>query len=141
LGAIPGVDFFSLQKGEPAAQAREPPGGMRLIDLAAELHDFNDTAARISHLGLVVTVDTSVAHLAGALNKPVWVPSRFGGCWRWLNGRKAALGAQRPGSFIRRRPGRGTKWPSGSRPSSRDCGTSGPNQDGSRRSRRNPRDA
>ncbi len=46
--------------------------------------DLADTAAIISHLDLVITVDTSVAHVAGALNKPVWILSRFDGCWRWF---------------------------------------------------------
>jgi len=88
LAATDGVRFFSLQKGEPAAQASDPPAGMSLIDLTAELADFSDTAALIANLDLVITVDTSVAHLAGALAKPVWILSRFDGCWRWLNGRE-----------------------------------------------------
>lgn len=46
--------------------------------------DFADTAALIANLDLVVAVDTSVAHLAAALGKPVWLLSRFDGCWRWL---------------------------------------------------------
>jgi len=45
--------------------------------------DFADTAALVANLDLVVTVDTSVAHLAGALGKPVWLMNRFDGCWRW----------------------------------------------------------
>jgi len=88
LAAVPGVAvecvFVSLQKGPPAAQAKEPPPGMELIDWMDEVGDFADTAALIACLDLVITVDTSVAHLAGALGKPVWVLSRFGGCWRWL---------------------------------------------------------
>ena len=53
----------------------------------SELDDFEDTAALIQALDLVITVDTSVAHLAGALGKPVWILSRFDGCWRWLEDR------------------------------------------------------
>jgi len=87
LGEVARARFFSLQKGEPAAQALTPPGGLRLIDWTDELHDFADTAALIAGLDLVITVDTAVAHLAGALARPVWVLSRFDGCWRWLNGR------------------------------------------------------
>ena len=81
------IQFVSLQKGEPAAQARRPPPGLRLIDWADALRDFSDTAALVANLDLVITVDTSVAHLAGAMGKPVWILSRFDGCWRWLEGR------------------------------------------------------
>ncbi|WP_146210691.1 tetratricopeptide repeat protein [Azospirillum sp. TSO35-2] len=82
------VRFISLQKGAGAAQAADPPVGMVLHDPAAALHDFADTAALIDGLDLVITVDTAVAHLAGTLGKPVWVLSRFNGCWRWLDGRE-----------------------------------------------------
>jgi tetratricopeptide (TPR) repeat protein len=88
LAGVHGVTFFSLQKGEAAAQASATPPGMRLIDLTADLHDFSDTAALIASLDLVIAVDTAVAHLAGALAKPVWILSRYEGDWRWLNGRE-----------------------------------------------------
>jgi tetratricopeptide (TPR) repeat protein len=68
-----GVAFYSLQKGPPAAQAAAPPPGMRLADPGARLRDFADTAALISHLDLVITIDTSVAHLSGAMGRPAWV--------------------------------------------------------------------
>jgi ADP-heptose:LPS heptosyltransferase len=55
-----------------------------LHDWTDELGDFADTAALIEALDLVVTVDTSVVHLAGALGKPVWLLNRFDTCWRWL---------------------------------------------------------
>ena len=58
LGQVPGVRFFSLQKGEAAAQARTPPAGSELVDWTAELKDFADTAALIANLDLVITVDT-----------------------------------------------------------------------------------
>jgi len=86
-GAAEGIAFFSLQKGSAAAQAKTPPEGLALIDWMDEVGDFADTAALISGLDLVITVDTSVAHLAGGLGKPVWVLSRYGGCWRWLTER------------------------------------------------------
>jgi tetratricopeptide (TPR) repeat protein len=88
LAKIAGPTFFSLQKGEPAAQATHPPEGMQLVDLTADLHDFSDTAALIANLDLVIAVDTAVAHLAGALGKTVWILSRYEGDWRWLNGRE-----------------------------------------------------
>jgi Flp pilus assembly protein TadD len=84
LGETPGVSLISLQKGEPAAQADHPPDGMALHDFTADLHDFVDTAALIDGLDLVISVDTAVAHLAGALGKPVWLLNRFDTCWRWL---------------------------------------------------------
>jgi hypothetical protein len=68
-----GVAFYSLQKGPPAAQTAAPPPGMQLVDPGARLRDFADTAALVSHLDLVVTIDTSVAHLAGAMGRPTWV--------------------------------------------------------------------
>ena len=60
---------------------------MELHDFTDRLADFAETAALISQLDLVITVDTAVAHLAGALGKPVWILSRYHGCWRWLAGR------------------------------------------------------
>ncbi len=86
------VDFFSLQKGDPAESAirgREleywPQGNF--FNLANALHDFSDTAALIENLDLIVSVDTATAHLAAALGKPTWILSRFDGCWRWLRDR------------------------------------------------------
>ena len=89
----PEAEFFSLQKGEPAAsQLRELEqagwDGPRLADFTGELSDFDDTAALIDQLDLVISVDTSVAHLAGALGKPVWLLNRFDTCWRWMTERK-----------------------------------------------------
>lgn len=80
----PGVQFYSLQLGEAAEQVTAYPA---LIDVCADLHDFHDTAALIAHLDLVISVDTAVAHLAGALGKPVWLLDRHHPCWRWLRDR------------------------------------------------------
>ena len=88
LAAVPGVTFFSLQKGPAAAQAADPPRGMTLIDLGPALADFADTAAVITHLDLVISVDTSVVHLAGALGTPVWTLLPFCPDWRWQLGRE-----------------------------------------------------
>ena len=79
--------FFSLQKGAAASQAQNPPPGMNIVDLMDDAKDFADTAALIANLDLVIGVDTAVVHVAGAVGKPVWVLSRFDGCWRWLTGR------------------------------------------------------
>ncbi|MDR3517691.1 MAG: tetratricopeptide repeat-containing glycosyltransferase family protein [Azospirillaceae bacterium] len=87
LGTIPGVSLISLQLGPAAIQTRSPPPGLRLTDWTAELGDFAETAALVAALDLVITVDTAVAHLAGALGKPVWILSRYDGCWRWLRDR------------------------------------------------------
>ncbi len=87
LASAPGVQFVSLQIGEPAAEASAPPRGLQLVDWTGELGDFADTAALVAGLDLVISVDTSVAHLAGALGRPVWILSRYDGCWRWLRDR------------------------------------------------------
>ncbi|HVC44095.1 MAG TPA: glycosyltransferase family 9 protein, partial [Candidatus Binataceae bacterium] len=83
------VEFYSLQKGQPAASEltdllAQHWDGPPLIDFTDLLHDFSDTAALIEQLDLVIAVDTSTAHLAGAMGKPVWILSRFDNCWRWL---------------------------------------------------------
>lgn len=88
--AVPGITFVSLQTGIPASQMTEDLASLLLPQPSVVLDagsDFLDTAAVIMGLDLVITVDTAVAHLAGALGKPVWVLSRFDQCWRWLKGR------------------------------------------------------
>ncbi|MEG4317755.1 MULTISPECIES: tetratricopeptide repeat protein [unclassified Microcoleus] len=80
---IPGADFYSLQK-EMTAEARAWLEQMPVTDLSSHLHDVADTAAVISALDLVISVDTSVAHLAGALGKPVFILLCFVPDWRWL---------------------------------------------------------
>lgn len=85
LGTVPGVSFVSLQKGPCAAELTQAP--FHISDWTADLGDFADTAALVAELDIVITVDTAVAHLAGGLGCPVWVLSRFDGCWRWLRQR------------------------------------------------------
>jgi Flp pilus assembly protein TadD len=81
LGNLPGVTFISLQK----VIAEPPP--LAIYDWGAALGDFADTAALIAQLDLVISVDTAVAHLAGALGRPVWLLNRFDADWRWLRDR------------------------------------------------------
>jgi tetratricopeptide (TPR) repeat protein len=77
------VQFFSLQKGKAAQEACE----INLIDWTDGLSDFAETAALIANLDLVIAADTAVAHVAGAMNKPVWVMLPFAADWRWLEKR------------------------------------------------------
>ena len=81
---VPGFSFVSLQMGEAAAQIAELAPELRLFDAMDDITDFADTAALCANLDLVISVDTSVVHLAGALGRPVWILSRHDGCWRWL---------------------------------------------------------
>ena len=84
LAAAQGVKFFSLQKGAAGEQVKNPPVGLELVDLGPKLNDFADTAAVMSLLDLIITTDTSVPHLAGALGRPVWTMLQFVPDFRWL---------------------------------------------------------
>ncbi|MFO1152568.1 MAG: tetratricopeptide repeat protein [Rhodospirillales bacterium] len=85
LLALPGVRFVSLQVGDAAAMATATDlAALGLIERTDELHDFADTAALVSALDLVIAVDTAVAHLAGALGRPVWLLTPPIPEWRWL---------------------------------------------------------
>lgn len=74
------MSFYSLQYGAAA------PDGM--VELPGDIRDFADTAAVVANLDLVIAVDSAIAHLAGALGKPVWLLNRFDSEWRWLRGRE-----------------------------------------------------
>ena len=84
LAAIPGVAFYALQKGTASLEVLNPPEGMTIVNLDRELKDFADTAAVIASLDLVISVDTAVIHLAGAIGKAVWTLLPFAPDWRWL---------------------------------------------------------
>ena len=85
----PDIEFYSLQKGEPAESElgeliSRHWDGPHIFDFTSLLNDFSDTAAFVENLDLVISVDTATAHLAGALGKPVWILNRFDSDWRWL---------------------------------------------------------
>jgi hypothetical protein len=90
LAAVPGVELFSLQKGAGTEQLADVLGDHPVTDLSGRLDygDFMMTAAAIANLDLVVACDTAIAHLAGALGKPVWLAISFASDWRWLTGRE-----------------------------------------------------
>jgi len=88
LAVIPGISWVSLQKGPPSEQIKAPPRGMTILDCMDDCDDWYDTAALIQHLDMVISVDTSVAHLAAALGKPTWILSRKDACWRWMGDRR-----------------------------------------------------
>lgn len=80
------MSFVSVQKG-PAA-ASDPPPGMALTRLSAEIAGFDDTAAILSVADMLVSIDSSPVHLAGALDRPAWVMLPFVPDWRWLEQRE-----------------------------------------------------
>ncbi|NIE65678.1 tetratricopeptide repeat protein [Burkholderia sp. Ax-1719] len=91
LAALEGNAWFAIQKGPGATQLPDVAGRWPLHAVGDELHDFAGTAALIENLDLVITVDTSVAHLVGALGKPVWVLLAAQPDWRWGAGREDSV--------------------------------------------------
>jgi Flp pilus assembly protein TadD len=87
LASVKHVVFYSLQKRASDSVAPVSPAGMRMHDFAPRLTDIAETAAVIANLDLVISVDSGVAHLAGALGKPVWVLVPFAPDWRWITER------------------------------------------------------
>lgn len=84
LSALKGVVFYSLQLGAGSDQISQMAGELDVIDLSEYIHDYADTAALMENLDLVISVCTSVTHLAGAIGKPVWTLLHFASDWRWL---------------------------------------------------------
>jgi hypothetical protein len=84
---LPGVQLYSLQKGTPAAEL-EQAAPHRVVDLAPRLGGFDDTAAALAQLDLVIMTDTAVAHLAGAMGVPVWVLLGRPAHWLWMHERR-----------------------------------------------------
>jgi hypothetical protein len=84
LAGAGGASFVSLQKPMPAADAASLGLFPGLADVSAELTDFGETAALIANLDLVITVDTAMGHLTGAMGKPVWIMLPKASDWRWL---------------------------------------------------------
>jgi tetratricopeptide (TPR) repeat protein len=82
--SLPGIQLVSLQKDMPAADAASLRAYSGIIDLGADLRDFADTAAVVSQLDLIISVETAMAHLAGAMGKPVYIPLADSPDWRWL---------------------------------------------------------
>lgn len=109
LWDVPGVQFFSLQKGRGEQEVNHLQAVQPLINLAPDLGNFADTAAAILQLDLVICVDTAVAHLAGALGKPCWVllPA-FLTDWRWLEERSDS--PWYPGALRLFRQPQGADW-------------------------------
>jgi hypothetical protein len=85
---VEGVHFYSLQMGTGADEPDKNRWPGRITELAPHTADMADTAAQMMHLDLVITVDTSVAHLAGALARPVWILLPVTADWRWLRDRE-----------------------------------------------------
>lgn len=84
LSNLPGIALIPLQKGPKIDQAGRYFGRAPLINIGAEIADYEDTMAILENIDLLVTVDTSVAHVAGAMGRPVWIMLPYAPDWRWL---------------------------------------------------------
>jgi len=87
FGEVPGVAYVALQKGPAAAQVANWRGPAPLIGLDAQIETFDDTAAILENIDLLVCVDTSLGHLAGGLGRPAWIMLPYAPDWRWLMAR------------------------------------------------------
>ena len=107
LTRLAGVHFYGLQKGIAAEQieAEGLPKGMRMRNLGRDFEDFSDTAAVVAQLDVVISIDTSVAHLAGAMGKPLWLLLPDVPDWRWLMNRSDSPWYPTARLFRQSRPG------------------------------------
>ena len=81
------IEFYSIQKGDPAERdfrTRLTQADLPIVNLMDDVKSWSDTAALVANMDLVIAVDTSTAHLAGALARPVWLLNRLDTCWRWF---------------------------------------------------------
>jgi tetratricopeptide (TPR) repeat protein len=85
---VPGIAWFSLQMGPACGQMPGLREKFPLVDASSGARDFTETAALVATLALVISVDTSVAHLAGAMGRPVWVVLPHSSDWRWMEERE-----------------------------------------------------
>ena len=99
------IALVSLQKGPRSGELQASGVGAMISDLGASLENFARTAALIEQLDLVITCDTSVAHLAGAMGKPVWILLAYSADWRWLVGREDSPWYPSARLFRQDRPG------------------------------------
>jgi hypothetical protein len=89
ISDIPNINLYSVQKGDPAEselkKIKKDDWKKIIINLTSEIKDFSDTAALIANLDLIISVDTSTAHLAAAMGAETWILNRYDTCWRWLD--------------------------------------------------------
>lgn len=88
LNQIKDVTFFNLQKGHEASEIVDLPNNMKVVNHESALKSFSDTAALIANLDMVISTDNGVAHLVGALGKPMWVLTAYSPDWRWMMDRE-----------------------------------------------------
>jgi tetratricopeptide (TPR) repeat protein len=84
LACLKDITFYSLQKGGAAQHTKNRPKDMNFVDYTEEIRDFSDTAALIANIDLIISADTAVAHLAGAVGKPVWTLLPYAPDGRWM---------------------------------------------------------
>jgi len=105
LADVPGVNWYSLQVGEGSDELRNTLPGLKIHDYTHEFIDFSETAAFIANLDLIVTIDSAVAHLAGAMKKQVCLLLPYAPDWRWMSGRSDSPWYPTMRLFRQQRPG------------------------------------